>query len=58
MAAYLMAYNELQSLIQLSVWPSALSKAANDLFTAILCHNGDVSCTVMSFVFPVGGIMS
>jgi hypothetical protein len=53
-----MAYNELQSLIKLSVQPSALNKVAKGLFKANLCYNGDVSCAVMSFVFPVGGIMS
>lgn len=54
----LKACNELHSLIKLSVQPLALNKAAKGLFTAILCCNGDVSCAVMSFVYPVGGIMS
>jgi hypothetical protein len=53
-----MAYNELQSLIKLSVQPSALNKVAKSPFTAILCYNGDVSCALMSFVFTIGGIMS
>ena len=58
MAVHLMAYNELHGLIKLSVQPSALSKAVKVLFTANLCYNGDVSCTITSFVFRMGGIMS
>lgn len=47
----LMAYNELHSLIKLSVWVSPLSKAIVSLFTAILSNNGDVSCVVIPYLF-------